>query len=97
MCPRKFPIDVRHTWNSTYLMFKAALPYSLLITTYVNSKNYQILIFDPDWQIAEYFLKFLEVFYNAAELLSGVYYPTAHLALHQLFNISKIFSYYRDT
>ena len=97
MRPRKFPTDVRHRWNSTYLMLKAALPYSQLITTYVNSKNDQILIFDSDWQIAEYFFKFLEVFYNATELLSGVYYPTAHLALHQLFNISETFSYYRDT
>ena len=97
MRPKKFPTDVSHRWNSTYLMLKAALPYSQLITTYVNSKNNQILIFDPNWQIAEYFLKFLEVFYNATELLSGVYYPTAHLALQQLFNISETFSYYKDT
>ena len=69
-------------------MLKATLPYSQLITTYVNSKNDQILIFDPDWQIAKYFLKFLEIFYNATELLYRVYYPTAHLALYQLFNIS---------
>ena len=97
MRPRKFPTDVRHRWNSTYLMLQAAIPYQHLITAYVNSKHGEHLIFDTDWKIGEYFFKFLEVFYNATELLSGVYYPTAHLALHQLFNISETFAYYRDT
>ena len=96
MRARKFPTDVRHRWNSTYLMLKAALPYQQVITTYVNIKHGECVIFDSDWKIGEYFFKFLEVFYNATELLSGVYYPTAHLALHQLFNISEVFSFYRN-
>ena len=53
------------------------------------------LVKKSDWNLAEIFYKFLEVFYDVTKLLSGVYYLTTHLALNQLFNIACTFQEYR--
>ena len=38
----------------------------------------------------------LKVFYDSTCILSGVYYPTSPLAIHQLYKMNDLFHTYRD-
>ena len=94
--PRKFGTDMPVRWNSTYLMLKNAIEYKNVISMFYNTKHNMILLSDVDWFIAERMIYFLETFYDATVLLSGVYYPTSPLVFTQLMLISSLFSEYRN-
>ena len=83
-------------WNSTYLMLKNAIEYKNVISMFYNTKHNNILLSDVDWFIAERMIYFLENFYDATVLLSGVYYPTSPLVFTQLMLISSLFCEYRN-
>jgi hypothetical protein len=84
MTPRKFGLDMDVRWNSTFLMLKHLIPYKEVFTVFINT-NYNsghMLLTNVHWYAAEHMFKFLELFYDATVVLSGVYYPTAPLVLH---------------
>ncbi|KAJ6848238.1 putative zinc finger BED domain-containing protein RICESLEEPER 2-like [Iris pallida] len=94
---RRFVKDVPHRWNSTYLMLKFALPFKDAITYFCNmDHNFEYPVTEDDWIVATSICEFLEIFYKATCTLSGVYYPTSCLALRELFNMSCLFSKYRN-
>jgi hypothetical protein len=89
MTPRKFGLDMDVRWNSTYLMLEHLLPYKEVFTVFINSNYGSELLKDTHWYIAEHMFKFLRIFYESTVILSGVYYPTAPLILHQLIDIAE--------
>jgi hypothetical protein len=89
MTPRKFGLDMDVRWNSTYLMLEHLLPYKDVFTVFINSNYGSELLTNNHWYVAEHMFKFLKVFYESTVILSGVYYPTAPLALHQMIDIAE--------
>jgi hypothetical protein len=89
MTPRKFGLDMDVRWNSTYLMLEHLLPYKEVFTVFINYNYGSELLKNTHRYIAEHMFKFLRIFYESTVILSGVYYPTAPLALHQLIDIAE--------
>jgi hypothetical protein len=89
MTPRKFGLDMDIRWNSTYLMLEHLLPYKEVFTVFINSNYGSELLTLNHWYVAEHMFKFLKIFYESTVILSGVYYPTAPLALHQMIDIAE--------
>jgi len=83
MRPRKFGLDMKVRWNSTYLMLKSLEGYEELITVFVNANatDHDFILSNADWKIASQFRDFLMTFYAATNMLSGVYYPTSCLVI----------------
>jgi hypothetical protein len=97
--PRKFGLDMDVRWNSTYLMLKSLLTkneatgqyvYKDLFTVFINSNYSSQLLTDLHWHIAEQIMSFLELFYECTVVLSGVYYPTSPLVLHNILDIAEL-------
>jgi hypothetical protein len=70
-------------------MLEHLLPYKEVFTVFINSNYGSELLKDTHWYIAEHMFKFLRIFYESTVILSGVYYPTAPLILHQLIDIAE--------
>jgi hypothetical protein len=87
--PRKFGLDMDVRWNSTFLMLKHLIPYKEVFTVFINSNYGSELLTNVHWYVAEHMFKFLQLFYDSTVILSGVYYPTAPLVLHQMFEIAE--------
>ncbi|KAF6154605.1 hypothetical protein GIB67_022340 [Kingdonia uniflora] len=62
---RKPPIDVKHRWNSTYLMLNAIISLQQPITQYQMAKSLNHTISDDDWVATKLLRDFLKVFYDA--------------------------------
>jgi hypothetical protein len=99
--PRKFGIDMAVRWNSTYLMFKHLVPYKetfgvFMDTNYPRKHGEPNLLTNSHWYVAEKLLEFLELFYDATVTLSGVYYPTSPLILHNILDIVQHLNQYEN-
>jgi len=89
--PRKFGVDMDVRWNSTYLMLQHLCeePYPGVFKTFINANfGSEDLLTTRHFTIAKQILQFLEVFYESTVILSGVYYPTSPLVMHQLLEIA---------
>ena len=78
---------------------ESVIDYSCEITGYYNMEMARVdgpTIYDKDWYVVEVFIKFLKIFYDSTVLLSGVFYPTSHLALHQVLEMSEMLHSYKD-
>jgi hypothetical protein len=60
-----------------------------VFTVWVNPAYGSELLTAQHWYVAEKIMKFLELFYDATVVLSGVYYPTAPLVLHHILDIAE--------
>jgi hypothetical protein len=87
--PRKFGLDTDVRWNSTYLMLKHLLPYKDVFFVWLSSNYGDTLLTPQNLDCAEQLMKFLEMFYECTCSLSGVYYPTAPLVLHHIFEFAE--------
>ncbi|KAJ1278634.1 hypothetical protein BS78_04G093800 [Paspalum vaginatum] len=96
--PRKFGLDMKIRWNSTYLMLKSLQGYENLITVFVNAnaKNLNIVLTEDDWIIVSNFRDFLMPFYAATNVLSDVYYPTSCLVIDYIWLMAESFSKHRS-
>ena len=78
--PKKFDIDTKHRWNSTYLMLKSIDGYEEALINWLDlyclDKSYTLDRFD--FHVARLMMDFLEVFYEATNELCGTYYCTSH-------------------
>ena len=61
---------------------------------YCLDKSFTLDCFN--FHVARLTMDFLEVFYDATNELSGTYYYTSHLFVHNLFKITSQFIKYRD-
>ncbi|WVZ81305.1 hypothetical protein U9M48_028696, partial [Paspalum notatum var. saurae] len=96
--PRKFTLDMKVRWNSTYHMLNSLESYEKIITVFVNAnaKDLSLVLIDADWKIARQFRGFLMPFYAATNMLSGVYYPTTCLVIDYIWLMAELFSKYRS-
>ncbi|GJW79374.1 zinc finger BED domain-containing protein RICESLEEPER 2 [Tanacetum coccineum] len=89
--------DVPTRWNSTYHMFLSGLKQQTTLAYYhdvLANKNRCNHFSAESWVIIQSLTQLLEVFNNATEILSGVYYPTSPLVLQQIFFMSTALSEY---
>ena len=89
--PRKFGLDMKVRWNSTYHMLKQVKGYEKIFTNFINAQDIGIVLTNTDWQVVASLCDFLEPFYNATTQLSGIYYPTSPLVLEWLMKIVDTF------
>nr|AAP53852.1 hAT family dimerisation domain containing protein [Oryza sativa Japonica Group] len=99
---RMFGIDVKHRWNTTYLLLRQLKGYEELISIFINSMHVRmkdtdddgdgeiLILTDQDWEIATRVRKFLKPFYNATVQLSGIYYPTSCLVLEWIWKLALV-------
>lgn len=98
--PRKFGLDMPVRWNSTYLMLKHILPYKSTLSVFLHTQSHQsrssssrTQVRDPeltedDWVVGEKIFSFLEIFHKATVCLSGIYYPTSPMIVHNIVEIA---------
>jgi hypothetical protein len=99
--PHKFGIDMAVRWNSTYLMLKHLVPYKktfgvFMDTKYPRKPGESNLLTNSHWYVAKKLLEFLELFYDATVTLSGVYYPTSPLIMHNILDIVQHLNQYEN-
>jgi hypothetical protein len=99
--PRKFGIAMAVRWNSTYLMLKNLVLYKetfgvFMETNYPRKQGETQFLTNSHWYVAEKLLEFLELFYDATVTLSGVYYPTSPLVMHNILDIVQYLTQYEN-
>jgi hypothetical protein len=95
---RKFGLDMKIRWNSTYLMLKKLEGYEKIITVFVNANalDIDLVLTEADWYMVKHFREFLMPFYVATNVLSGVYYPTSYLVIDYIWLIAESFAKHRS-
>jgi hypothetical protein len=98
MKQRKFGLDMKIRWNSTYLMLKKLEGYEKIITVFVNANalDIDLVLTEADWYMVKHFREFLMPFYVATNVLSGVYYPTSCLVIDYIWLIAESFAKHRS-
>ena len=94
--PRKFGLDMKVRWNSTYIMLKKVQGYEHLISVFVNANAGKLVVANSDWQTVSYFREFFRPFYKATKTLSGIYYPTSYLVIDFIWLIADKFAKSRE-
>jgi hypothetical protein len=96
--PHKFGLDMDVRWNFTYLMLKHLIPYKSIFSVFIHTHyaqevgqdgQSQTLLTPAYWDIGEKILHFLELFYDCTCTLSGIYYPTFPIMLHNIIEIAE--------
>lgn len=78
-CTKKFPLECRARWNSTYLMLSVALEYREVFKMLVDKDSlYQSCSAAEDWDLASDIRCRLRIFYNVTELFSERKYPASN-------------------
>ena len=93
-------LDCDTRWNSTYIMFLSAIRQKVTLQYFhdqLSQKGYVVPFNVEHWDTIERLTRLLEVFYNATKKLSGVYYPTSHLVLEQLYYMCSSLSSFELT
>jgi hypothetical protein len=95
---RKFGLDMKIRWNSTYLMLKKLEGYKKIITVFVNvnALDIDLVLTEADWYMVKHFRELLMPFYVATNVLSGVYYPTSCLVIDYIWLIAESFAKHRS-
>jgi hypothetical protein len=71
--------DVTTRWNSTYLMIDSILPYREALGEYtIHDRDYNDCPENEEWVEVEKVHKFLKIFYDATNILSGTSYTTSN-------------------
>ena len=75
--------DVRHRWNSTFLMMERLLELKVPLTKVLQSHHLlkvRLLVLSPlNWELIEEVVQILHPVYDATTCLSGDVYPTLGL------------------
>ncbi|KAJ0827795.1 putative transcription factor/ chromatin remodeling BED-type(Zn) family [Helianthus annuus] len=82
--------DVAHRWNSTCIMFEKAILQKESLIEFHNllASRGKCSAYHPlGWETIENVTQVLQVFKTSTKTLSGVYYPTSSLVLHNLFKM----------
>ena len=93
---KRFPRDVPNRWNSTYELLEASNRYNVLLCNFFTTYYSDFELHPSNWVVCEKLLDILKVFKDATCILSGVYYPTSHLFIHEACNIVGILYEHKD-
>ncbi|KZV52382.1 hypothetical protein F511_32943 [Dorcoceras hygrometricum] len=94
MRPKRFARDVPTRWNSTYKQLLSTFEYKDLLCGFFGQiiQSTSIYLYSNQWNICTTICEILKVFNDVTDQISGVYYPTSHLVLTHLCNVSCTFS-----
>ncbi|XP_020574088.1 zinc finger BED domain-containing protein RICESLEEPER 2-like [Phalaenopsis equestris] len=88
---KSLSIDVSTRWNSTFNMLESAFIYRNVFSHYaVRDSNYKWLPVDSEWVKYEKIRKFLSIFNNVTNMISGTQYPTANIFLPAVSHVKMI-------
>ena len=87
--------DMLFRWNSTYLMLQSVIPLSTCFTFWYNGNRRDNLLNEQYWDDLRLICTFLQVFYEAATVLSSSLRATTPLILHHLIIISNVLKTYK--
>ena len=59
-------------------MIHGADPYRHILSAYINDRALDFVLIETDWTKDKILKDFLVTFYNATNVLSGIYYPTSY-------------------
>ncbi|EPS59346.1 hypothetical protein M569_15462, partial [Genlisea aurea] len=89
---RRFKLDCKTRWNSTYDMLAMLITYKVPLIQFSETINSLGGVIDEStFSLIDNLVNLLAVFYSCTKLLSGSHYPTSHLALQALVRISYTF------
>ena len=77
-------------------MLKEVIRHRDVPIMWINKELNELFLADGDWKTIVMILEFLTVFYLANFAFSTIYSPNSHIALHNIFEISKYFTRYRN-
>nr|XP_027082542.1 zinc finger BED domain-containing protein RICESLEEPER 2-like [Coffea arabica] len=88
---RKLILDCPTRWNSTYLMLASALEFRDVFPRYGDiDPGFHYVPSEFEWMKVEEVCKFLGIFYEITNIISGSDYPTANLFLVELYRIKEL-------
>nr|XP_027086500.1 zinc finger BED domain-containing protein RICESLEEPER 2-like [Coffea arabica] len=88
---RKLILDCPTRWNSTYLMLASALEFRDIFPRYGDiDPGFHYVPSEFEWMKVEEVCKFLGIFYEITNIISGSDYPTANLFLVELYRIKEL-------
>ena len=76
-------------------MIHDAYPYKNLLSAFINDRGLGFTLSENDWNQGKILEDFLVTFYDATNVLSGIYYPTSCSFLQKAYIISEKFKEYR--
>lgn len=87
----KLVMEVKHRWNSTYEMLVSAAKvkdaFPILAQT---DDEYKCCPCAADWEKLEKVMKFLEVFYEATQVISATDFPTSNMFLVVIWRVKEV-------
>ncbi|XP_071906538.1 zinc finger BED domain-containing protein RICESLEEPER 2-like [Coffea arabica] len=88
---RKLILDCPTRWNSTYLMLASALEFRDVFPRYGDIDPwFHYVPSEFEWMKVEEVCKFLGIFYEITNIISGSDYPIANLFLVELYRIKEL-------
>ncbi|XP_071924885.1 zinc finger BED domain-containing protein RICESLEEPER 2-like [Coffea arabica] len=88
---RKLILDCPTRWNSTYLMFASGLEFKDVFPRYADiDPGFHYVLIDFEWMKVEEVCKFLGIFHEISDMISGFEYPTANIFLVELYRIKEL-------
>ena len=85
-----------HRWNSTYVILKEVIGHRDVLTMWINKELNEPFLGDDDSKTAGIILEFLSIFHLVTSVFSTIYLPNSHIPLHNIFETSKHFAWYRN-
>lgn len=88
---RKLILDCPTRWNSTYLMLASALQFKDVFPRYSDIEpGFHYVPTEFEWMKVEEVCKFLGIFHEITNMISGSEYPTANIFLVELYRIKEL-------
>ncbi|XP_027177182.1 zinc finger BED domain-containing protein RICESLEEPER 2-like [Coffea eugenioides] len=88
---RKLILDCPTRWNSTYLMLASGLEFKDVFPRYADiDPGFHYVPTDFEWMKVEEVCKFLGIFHEIIDMISGSEYPTSNIFLVELYRIKEL-------
>lgn len=88
---RKLILDCQTRWNSTYLMLASALEFKDVFPRYKDiDPGFHYVPSEGEWSKVDEVCKFLGIFHEITNMISGSDYPTANIFLVELYRIKEL-------
>nr|XP_027067636.1 zinc finger BED domain-containing protein RICESLEEPER 2-like [Coffea arabica] len=88
---RKLILDCPTRWNNTYLMLASGLEFKDVFPRYADiDPGFHYVPTDFEWMKVEEVCKFLGIFHEITDMISGSEYPTSNIFLVELYRIKEL-------
>jgi len=88
---RKFILDCKTRWNSTFEMLSVAIKFKEVFPMFKDiESHYHCCPRPEDWEKVEKICEILEVFNAVTNIISGSDYPTSNLFLNEVYRVKVL-------